>query len=154
MPAIGTAATVGTGMVGGESGKSGEFGVHLGVFANQRVAGGDGLDLGVGQHDFGVEVLDGAHGVGGVERAVIWAMNRALRSTVPHMYGSKLPVGHVADDVHHRVLVALAQDATSRCSMSAGRHGTSTWWRATRRCCTLMPVPIFSVEPMSTSTSP
>ena len=64
----------------------------FGVLADERVAGGDRFDLGVGEHDFGVEVLDGADGVGGVDGAVIWAMNRALRSTVPHMYGSKLPV--------------------------------------------------------------
>lgn len=44
--------------------------------------------------------------------AVIWAMNRALRSTVPLPHVRvEAAGGHVADDVHGRVLVALAQDA-------------------------------------------
>ena len=81
-------------MVGRQAGQSGDFGVHLGVLTDERVAGGDGFDLGVGEDDFGVEVLDGANGVGGVERGGDLGDEPCLafHRAPCHMYGSKLPV--------------------------------------------------------------
>jgi hypothetical protein len=59
-------AVLGAGVVGGESGEAGDFGCYFGVFADEGIAGGDGFDLGVGQHHLGVEVFDGADTFGGV----------------------------------------------------------------------------------------
>ena len=42
----------------------------------------------------------------------------------------------------------------ARCSRSAGRHGISRSWTAISRFCTLVPVPIFAVEPSRTRISP
>jgi hypothetical protein len=42
----------------------------------------------------------------------------------------------------------------SRWAMSAGRQGQSRWCSAIARACTLVPTPIFSVEPSSTEIRP
>ena len=42
----------------------------------------------------------------------------------------------------------------SRCWRSDGLHGQSRSWRATSLVCTLVPAPIFAVEPTSTRTRP
>ena len=42
----------------------------------------------------------------------------------------------------------------SRCSRSDGRQGASMWCKATSRVCTLVPAPIFEVEPSNTRIRP
>ena len=102
---------LGAGMVGGQPGQAGHFGADFGVFADQRVAGGHRFDLGVGQHDFGVEVLDGADRVGGVDGSGDLGDEPGLAfDGAPHVR-VEAAGGDVAHDVHGRVLVALAQDA-------------------------------------------
>ncbi len=56
--------------------------------------------------------------------------------------------------VIHTFLFPWRRRRPSRCSRSAGRHGTSMWCNATARSWMLVPVPIFSVDPITTATLP
>ena len=99
------------GVVGGEPRESGELAGDFGLFADQRVAGGDRFDLGVGQDHFGVEVLDRAGCFVRVGRGHDLGDEPGLAfQGLPHVRVEGA-VGDVADDVHDPVLVAVTQDA-------------------------------------------
>ena len=94
-------------MLAAQPGEARDFGVDAGLLDDERIAGGDGLDLGVSE-GCAIDILDAAQ--------VAFARHHLRdepRFALQHLpeIGVETLLGHVAMELHFRVRVALAQDA-------------------------------------------
>ena len=96
------------GMGGAQPGQPDQLGVHLGFFDDERIAGSDGFDLGIGQRG-GVHVFEAAHG-----HVPAHHLGDELGlgfQRLPHI-GIERAFGDVAINLHAGISIALPQNAS------------------------------------------
>jgi hypothetical protein len=105
----------------------GHLGLDASLFDDEGVAGGQGLDLGVGQHVL-ADVVDLP--AGDVAAHDLVDEPGFAFADLPHV-DVEAALGGVANDESWSFWLPWRMIRPSRCSMSAGRQGQSRWWRAT-----------------------
>ena len=94
------------GMGGAQPGQPDQLGIHLGFFDDERIAGSDGFDLGIGQRG-GVHVFEAAHG-----HVPAHHLGDELGlgfQRLPHI-GIERAFGDVAINLHAGISIALPQN--------------------------------------------
>ena len=85
---------------------------------------------------------------------IICPINFCLFSISCHEYESNVFSVTYLNIFTRSFLLPWRSILPSCCSMSDGLHGTSMWWSAMSLVCTLVPAPIFAVEPNRKRTWP